>query len=54
MTLWLNAYPISFDKEALIPACSTPYDHTDRLSLRNLRQKHKDKYAFYRSDDQIL
>jgi len=54
MTLWLNAYPISFDIGATIPACSIAYDYDDRSLLRNLREKHKDTYAFYRNNDQIL
>ena len=54
MSLCLNAYPISFDKEATISACSIAYDHTDRSSLRNLREKHKDICAFYRNNDQIF
>jgi hypothetical protein len=51
MALFLNAYPISFDKDSKIAVCKIPYDDQ---TLRDLRAKHQDAYAFYRMGDRIV
>lgn len=51
MTLSLNAYPISFYKDAKIAACKFAYDEA---TFRDLREKHRGTHAFYRMGDQAV
>lgn len=51
MALWLNAYPLVFDKNAEIPVCVIPYDH---IKLKHLRDTHKATHAFYRMDGEKI
>lgn len=48
MALWLNAYPIAFDKDAEIPVCVIPYD---KNTFQELRDRHRETHTFYRTQD---
>lgn len=51
MTLSLNAYPLSFDKDSKITVCKIAYDDQ---TFRDLRAKHRGGYALYRMGDQAV